>query len=164
MRLLLVLLLSVAAQASWRDALPGARMVGQGEMRWFGLKLYRAELLSHSGKYDPQQGHALVLTYARSFKADRIIDASLEQMARLGAPKARFDDWAAHMRRGFVDVSEGDALVGVLQPGKGIRFYAGERLTADIDDPEFARWFFAIWLDARTSEPGLRKQLLGGAP
>jgi hypothetical protein len=31
----------------------------------------------------------------------------------------------------------------------------------NIDDAEFARAFFAIWLDPKTSEPSLRKQLLG---
>jgi len=33
-----------------------------------------------------------------------------------------------------------------------------------IEDPEFARASFAIWFDPRTSEPVLRRQLLGETP
>lgn len=38
------------------------------------------------------------------------------------------------------------------------------RPAGEIADPEFARLFFGIWLDARTSEPGLRQTLLAGTP
>jgi hypothetical protein len=34
-------------------------------------------------------------------------------------------------------------------------------LLGTIDDPVFARAFFAIWLDPRTREPQLRNRLLG---
>ncbi|WP_374538713.1 chalcone isomerase family protein [Chitinimonas taiwanensis] len=165
-RLILALLASGCmglAQASWRDVLPGAQAVGAGEMRWFGLKLYDAQLFSSAKPLDPRRPYALVLTYARQFQAKRIVAASLEQMEKLGAPKAQFPRWAEYMQRGFVDVQAGERITGVHLPGQGARFYAGERLTAAIDDPEFAQWFFAIWLDAKTSEPGLRRQLLGEA-
>jgi hypothetical protein len=42
-----------------------------------------------------------------------------------------------------------------------VRFFRNGTPIGDIDDREFARAFFAIWLDPRTSEPELRKQLLG---
>ncbi|GAB3249378.1 chalcone isomerase family protein [Chitinimonas naiadis] len=163
-RLCLLLCLALPAQAGWRDVLADAKPVGAGDMRWLGLKLYRAELYSSSGRYVAGQPFALALTYARSFKASRIIDASLDQMRRQGAPSARLDSWAASMRQAFVDVNEGDTLTGVYLPGKGARFYAGDKPTADIDDPEFAHWFFSIWLGQATSEPRLRQQLLGSAP
>ncbi|WP_269533302.1 chalcone isomerase family protein [Chitinimonas sp. BJYL2] len=155
--------LLVQAEASWRHDLPDVQPVGQGAMRWFGLKLYDAELYTPTGRFDQRAPHALRLRYARSLKAERIVEASLDQMQRLGAPAQSFPTWAKQMRRAFIDVDQGDTLTGVHLPGKGVRFYAGEQLTASIDDPEFARWFFAIWLDPATSEPGLRRQLIGEA-
>lgn len=152
------------SHAEWRDDLPSAKPVGQGEMRWFGLRLYRADLFSADGRYDPQQPFALALTYARTLQAERIVQASLDEMQKLGAPTARFGAWRDAMRRAFVDVREGDVLTGVYLPNKGARFYFGDKLTASIDDPEFARWFFAIWLDPHTSEPRLRRALIGGGP
>lgn len=160
----LACVLALPARAGWREDLPAAQPVGEGSMRWFGLTLYHAALFCQDGRYTPAQSCALQLRYARSFKAERIVAASLEQMRKLGAPSARFDDWRVQMQRAFVDVAAGDSLTGVHLPGRGARFYAGERQTAQIDDPEFARWFFAIWLDPASSEPALRRQLIGGAP
>jgi len=48
----------------------------------------------------------------------------------------------------------------VYQPGQGATFFHRERQTGQISD-ELARHFFAIWLDPRSSEPGLRQALLG---
>ena len=59
------------------------------------------------------------------------------------------------------NVKTGDVIVGVLKPNQGAEFYHQSRLSGRIDDIDFARTFFAIWLDERTSEPELRKRLLG---
>ncbi len=65
------------------------------------------------------------------------------------------------MRRLFPDVAEGDALSGEHQPGVGARFARNGRPLGEVADPGFSRAFFSIWLDPRTSEPGLRAALLG---
>ena len=72
---------------------------------------------------------------------------------------ARLDAWGAQMARIFPDVRDGDHLLGVWRP-EGAYFYQGERLIGSIRDAEFARAFFAIWLDPRSSAPGLRAALL----
>jgi hypothetical protein len=65
------------------------------------------------------------------------------------------------MEQIFPDVRAGDTLIGVYRPGAGAQFYHQERLVGQIDDPEFARAFFSIWLDPRTREPRLRERLIG---
>jgi hypothetical protein len=67
------------------------------------------------------------------------------------------------MMSAFVDVKAGDTLCGAFLPGQGVRFYANDHLTVQIDDLAFARAFFAIWLDPRTRAPRLRRDLLGPA-
>jgi hypothetical protein len=62
------------------------------------------------------------------------------------------------------DVDAGDFLTGVNVPKLGVRFYQNGQPIGAIDDLEFAQAFFGIWLDPRTSEPVLRKQLLGEMP
>jgi hypothetical protein len=64
------------------------------------------------------------------------------------------------MDRVFPDIRPGDRLVGVMVPGREARFYSQDRLLGTVPDPEFARAFFGIWLDERTSEPGLRARML----
>lgn len=49
-------------------------------------------------------------------------------------------------------------------PGEGTRFFHNGRSTSAVADPAFARLFFGIWLAATTSEPGLRRQLIGSGP
>jgi hypothetical protein len=58
-------------------------------------------------------------------------------------------------------VAAGDRLTGIHLPGQGARFLANGRPTADVNDPEFARLFFGIWLSDKTPEPQLRLALLG---
>ncbi|MEI8646244.1 chalcone isomerase family protein [Pseudoalteromonas sp. Hal040] len=41
-------------------------------------------------------------------------------------------------------------------------FYFNDKELGQIDDKRFADNFLAIWLSADTSEPSLRKQLIGG--
>jgi hypothetical protein len=57
--------------------------------------------------------------------------------------------------------ASGEVIHGLHLPQRGAEFYHQGRLTGRIEDVEFARAFFAIWLDPRTREPGLRASLLG---
>ncbi|WP_394791201.1 chalcone isomerase family protein, partial [Rhodoferax sp.] len=65
------------------------------------------------------------------------------------------------MTRVIPDVKKGEHLTGVNRPGAGAQFYYQGKAIGSIADPEFARAFFAIWLDARTREPELRQSLIG---
>lgn len=145
-----------------RALAPSWTVLGQGEMRWFGLRLYSAELWSSRERFDPEQTFALRITYARRFEGARLASASVDEMRRLGyQDAAQLTRWQQTMNRVFPDVGEGDVLTGVYLPERGAAFYLGQRSLGEIEDREFARAFFAIWLDPRTREPALRQQLLG---
>lgn len=149
-----------------REALPGARLVGQGRLRFFGLAIYDARLwLDGAPGPEPwQQPLALELAYARELVGEQIAERSLQEMRRVGdvsAPQA--ERWLAQMRQLFPDVRAGDRLTGVHRPGEGARFFLNGRRLGEVADAAFARQFFAIWLSPRTSEPALRAQLLGEA-
>jgi hypothetical protein len=66
------------------------------------------------------------------------------------------------MRGVFPDVREGSRLIGIYLPRRGAQFHSGERFLGSVEDTEFARRFFEIWLDPRTQVPELRAALLGG--
>ncbi len=57
------------------------------------------------------------------------------------------------MSQAFVDVKDGTRITGVFLPEQGCRFYVDGQLQHVIDDPEFARAFFSIWLDPQTAAP-----------
>ena len=154
------------AQAGWQDALPEARLVGGGDLRLFGFRIYTARLWSPTEPFRADAPFALELTYHRNIEREDLVAASLKEIRRLNGAAigaAQLQRWQAQMRQAFVDVRPGERIIGVYLPQQGARFYAGTRLQHVIADPEFARAFFAIWLDPRTRNPELRARLLGDA-
>jgi hypothetical protein len=142
---------------------PEWRPLGSGQMRWFGLRLYDAELWISGERFVPERPHALALRYHRAIAAERLVESSIAEMRRLGVQdEARLAVWRDALARAFPSVAPNESIVGMHLPGRGAVFWHDGRRTAEIDDPELARWFFAIWLDERTREPALRARLLGG--
>ena len=74
-----------------------------------------------------------------------------------------WDRFIYSMKRVFPDVRAGTRITGVYLGERGARFYVDGTLAGAIEDEAFARAFFAIWLDPRTSAPALRTALLSGA-
>ncbi len=152
-------------------ALPGARLSGSAELRWWGLDIYRAWLWVGPSGLDTNrlgaQAFALELRYARSLRGRDIADKSAELIERLGLGSAeQRRAWHASMRDMFPDVHAGDTLVGLYVPdargGARTRFVFDGRDIGDIEGRDFAQAFFSIWLSPRTSEPALRQALLAG--
>lgn len=153
-----------AAPAPIDAHLTGARVAGQGTFRWFGLKIYTAQLWVGDKGYQAGAPFVLDLVYARKLEGNKIAQASDEQMAKIGAgTPAQRVAWLARMKEIFPDVKDGSRISGVFLPGAGARFYLDGRPLAAVPDPEFARAFFAIWLDPATTAPDLRAALLKDA-
>jgi hypothetical protein len=142
--------------------MPEVKLRGGGEQTFLGVSIYDGYYWGPGGSWSPDKPFALELVYHRSLNGAMIAERSAEEMTRLGygTPHQR-ERWTQQMRRIFPDVDEGDCLIGVNLPHEGVRFFRNGTPIGNIDDREFARAFFAIWLDPRTSEPSLRKKLLG---
>ena len=160
-----VLFCAAPVQArDWHADLPQAKVVGQGELHWFGLSIYSATLWSESKPFNLAAPFALELTYHRSISGARFVRTSIEEMRRLSDQTVSADKlqrWEALMSRAFPNVQDGDQLIGIFIPQQGCRFYDATKLLVEIDDPEFARAFFAIWFDPRSQDSSLRANLMG---
>lgn len=146
-----------------RDEVPQAVLQGTGTYRWFGLAIYNAALWLPAGSNpDMRQRFALDLTYARNLYGDKIAEASIDEIdkLKLGTTEKR-QQWLQQMKGIFPDVKEGNRITGIHIPNEAARFYLNGKFLGEIRDPEFARSFFAIWLDKKTSAPDLRSKLLG---
>ena len=153
-----------AAPAHIETHLNEPRVAGQGPFTWFGLRIYDAELWVGPKGYQPNEPFVLDLRYARKLDGVKIAEASAEQMAKVGAGTAsQRAAWLARMKEIFPNVKDGSRISGVFLPAGGARFYLDGRPLAAVPDPEFARAFFAIWLDPGTSARGLRAALLKDA-
>lgn len=163
---LVLMMWAGAACADWRGDVQAAKLIGEGDFSVLGFRLYRAQLWSERVPVDYDERFALHIVYARGIKRERLANTGIEEIKRLAAapiPADTLERWRADMMQAFVDVGPGDQLSAVYLPDKGVRFYAGDHLTAEVDDPAFARAFFGIWLDPSTRAPTLRKHLLGMA-
>lgn len=146
--------------------LPEARLAGEGDLRWYGLRVYTAQLWVGPEGLRPEQSasapFALELRYATGLKGALVAERSAQEIERLGfGDPQRRSRWLDAMRRLFpAEIARGDRLTGVHQPGVATRFYHNDRPLGTVDDPDFGRAFFAIWLDERTVAPSLREALL----
>lgn len=156
---------ALAAPPEVARELPGARLQGQGRLRYLGLHVYDAMLWTAqplAADEAERAALALELRYARALRGVLIAERSLSEMKRIG----EFDDadaarWLEAMTRLFPDVSAGDRITGVHRPGEGARFHVNGRFVGEVAEAVFARLFFGIWLSPRTSQPKLRSALLG---
>ena len=167
--LLLVLASLLAGNAAWaHPQLPGSRLQGEATLHYFGLRVYHARLwtLPDFRTTQPvEQPMVLELEYLRDFKGQAIAERSLQEMQRTAPiPEAQARRWLAEMQRIFPDVKAGDRISGQHLPDQGVRFSHNGRPRGLVDDPDFARLFFGIWLSPGTSEPGMRVALLGLTP
>lgn len=158
--------LAAMASEAGPATLPGSRLAGRGLLRFWGLEVYQASLWVRPD-FQPEafadHSFALELEYRRAFQAGAIAERSIQEMRRL-APfsEAQARRWQLALEQFLPNVRPGDRIVGLHRPGQGTRFEQGGRLLGEIDDPEFARLFFGIWLSAATSAPALREALLAG--
>ena len=146
-------------------ALPRARLQGSGTLRYFGLAIYEARLWAApefaAGRYDAHP-FALELRYARKLEGAAIAERSITEMRRVGPfDAAQAKAWLELLTQAFPDVKPGDRLTGVRGPDGTTRFYRNGQPTSSIADAEFGRLFFGIWLSGNSSEPALRRELIG---
>ena len=147
------------ASTATDSPLAGFSRWGSGEFRRFGFLVYEASLWA-AGDDPARPPLALQLTYKRNIAGKDIAEASVKEIRNLGmADETRLKFWGGQMERIFPDVRPGDQITGLYLPS-GARFFDNDRLIGVIGEPDFARAFFAIWLDARTSAPELRAALL----
>lgn len=156
-----------AAAQTGHPQLAGARLQGEATMRFFGMRVYNARLWAAPDfRADQPVGQALVLEleYLLSLKGQAIAERSLQEMRRAGGfSEAQAQRWLEQMRALFPDVRPGDRLSGLLEPGVAASFWLNGKALGRVEDGDFARLFFGIWLAPTTSEPAMRLALLGQA-
>lgn len=144
--------------------LPEHRLQGTARLTVYGFKVYDSRLWvapGFSSENFANQAFGLELDYLRDFKSDAIVDRSLTEMRRFGMFTAeQASTWRLAMLRAIPNVNKGDRIMGINSPGDGATFWLNGQRSGDIQDAEFARLFFSIWLSPKTSHPKMRASLL----
>lgn len=159
---------------AWSHDLPQARLQGEGDFRWFGLRIYRAQLWVAAPWPEPQRGSepapwlaqpfVLQIQYYRAISREQFVDATLEEIERIHGGRYQPEQlarWRAALMAMWQDVQAEDVLSALHQPGTGCRFYARTQVLGELADADFAEAFFSIWLHPNSRDRGLRRQLIG---
>jgi hypothetical protein len=144
------------------DYIPQAKVQGEGRLRVLFWQVYDAVLYVPETGYQADGTYALSLTYLMDFEGAEIAKRSRSEIADQGFnDDTLLDLWEVQMRDVFPNVKEGDTIIGVRDSDGHARFYHNGAAIGSLKDNQFSNAFFGIWLSPNTSEPKLRKKLLG---
>ncbi|MDH5246503.1 MAG: chalcone isomerase family protein [Betaproteobacteria bacterium] len=141
---------------------PGLRAQGGGLLSFFGISVYDGWYWSDARGWPDAGPYALDLHYHRNLDGDKIAQRSVDEIAQLGyGTEAERSGWRAQLTRILPNVRRGDRLTGVTTDASAVRFFHNGVRIGEIAEPGFARAFFGIWLDPKTSQTDFRAKLLG---
>jgi Chalcone isomerase-like len=149
------------------QALDQARKLGQSRLVVFGFNIYDAKLWAEPdfvpANYS-RSDFALEIRYLRNFSGSSLAERSLKEMRNLATVSdAQAQSWLEQMRTTFPDVKKGDQLIGIHRVDGTSSFVMNGKPIGDVRDAEFNRLFFGIWLSSKSSEPKMRRELIGAA-
>ncbi|MGC9459638.1 chalcone isomerase family protein [Vibrio genomosp. F10] len=138
--------------------------VGTGEMSYLFWTIYEAEYYSgqHAITGEPDKNRqALKIEYLKSIESKALIQATIEQWQHLNYDANDIEQWAASLENLWPNVEPGNTLTLLLEEDGRSEFYFNNELIGTIGSESFGTAFLSIWLSEKTSEPELRRQLLG---
>ncbi|MFM7332350.1 MAG: chalcone isomerase family protein [Brachymonas sp.] len=142
-----------------------AKVQGQARLKVYGFNIYDAKLWVSEGfsaENYAQEPFALELKYLRNFSGEMIAERSLKEMQRIGDVSAeKSAQWLDVMKKTFPDVKKGDQLIGIHRPDGSASFVLNGKSVGEVKDAQFNRLFFGIWLSPKSSEPKMRRELIG---
>lgn len=153
---------SAAAVESVLKQIPDAKVVGQGKLSLVFWDIYDATLYAPNGKLSPSKSFALSIRYKQEIDGRDIADRSVQEIRKQGYhDEIRLAAWNSQLKMIFPNVKDGSVLSALFFPGDKTVFYSGDKQIGVIADAEFGRLFSDIWIGPQTSEPQLRRKLLG---
>lgn len=139
------------------------QLQGLGRLNFWGFHVYDANL--YRGAAKDSQEFALELKYQRSFTGEAIANRTADEMKNLGVSDTQATAWGKELASILPNVEPGQTIAAVYSPKQGTSFFYEGKKISQIQGADFAKAFFGIWLDSKTSVPKLRAELLGqGCP
>lgn len=171
-RHLLVSTLSLVLMPSFAKAspvelpriVPNPQKVGTGRLVVLMVPVLDATLYGPDGNWSSHQPFALHIEHLRHLDGDGTTRRIISEMRGVGFhDELKLAVWRRQLKAILPDVQPGETtMLGRAASGSTLFFHC-EHLIGEIADPLFSETFFAICLGPKTSQPGLRKQLLGEA-
>jgi hypothetical protein len=145
-----------------QQQLSNAQILGQGRLSFFLIDVYDIALYTSTKAYDANQNYALKIDYLIHIKGRDIAERTINEIKKQkNNDPEKLAQWKHALLSFFPDVDKGVSLTGFKDKNLHTQFYRNNTWIGAVNDPQFTEYFFAIWLAERTTEPALRKKLLG---
>jgi hypothetical protein len=144
-----------------RSMFKSEQAFGESTLTWLFMDVYKISLWTDKDKWDAGYAYALSILYFMEFTTDDLVDKTIEEMKRLGAPVSKLESYRTKLIKLFPPVKSGDRITAYFDSGRVLFFYNGTK-TGVVDDPTFSKYFSYIWLSPQTERPEVRQQLLEG--
>ncbi len=135
-------------------------VVGKARFSVLFWDIYDSALFSSSGKYQTNENFLFEITYLRDIEGEELLQRTIEQWQHIGIDAEIYQTYVNQLERLWPDIKAGDQLSLWVTPSESIFFY-NQNYLGTIDGNSFGETFTAIWLSPKTSQPKLRKKLLG---
>jgi len=154
--------------AFMQSHVPSAKINGDAELRRYGKPVYEAVLYVNPNSFSPddltREPFAIDLAYQKACTGRTVTGDIASAMRDMGAgTSAQRKDWNAQLGRFLPDLAVNDHLTAVFSPGQGTAFFRNGEKIGDVGGNGFARAFFGIWLNTKSTMPGVRQGLLNGS-
>jgi hypothetical protein len=138
-------------------------VIGKAKFSVLFWDIYQSTLLTTSGNYPiKNKQHQLLfeINYLKDISRDELIERTVQQWQHIGIKTANYQDYIPALKRIWPNIKKGDTLSLVIT-NQNSAFYFNQQYIGSINDAAFGQRFIDIWLARNTSQPKLRKQLLG---
>lgn len=147
----------------------GLQPVGFGSLTWFGFSIYDASLWTRDGTFNYRSNDlsqslpaALHITYQKEIASTALAERTTQEWKRLDIFSSnQRKAWQQRLVTIWPTVKPGDSITTLVTRDRKTYFYYNHELIAVVDDTTFGTALLSIWLDANTSEPQLRRELIG---
>lgn len=135
--------------------------VGEGDMRWLFMDLYRAEYFSEGADGQGAPPVALKLHYRRDISSNALVKATISEWERMNREHEELSTWSRALEEIWPDVKKNDEIVLFVDADKVSTFYLNNNELGRISDTDFYKYFLDIWMSADARNQSLRFKLLG---
>ena len=165
----LLALLIIIPSLSWstedkQEGFQSPKLIGEGTLKVLMWEVYDLRLYTDGTAFSWQDKFMLEFDYSRELEKESVIDASLKEFKL--QPNVTDKDikaWEMYLEQVIQPVQKGEkATIQWVPDGQIIFHYEGSK-PVFIENKQFARAFFNIWLGEQTSRPKLRSELLGNS-
>ena len=166
MKKLLTLLILIPS-LSWtneikQEVFQTPKLIGEGTLKVLMWEVYDLRLFTDGTPFSWSDKFMLEFDYSRELKKESVIDASLKEFKlQPNVTDKNIEAWKVYLEQVIQSVQKGTKASIMWVPEGQIVFNYEGSTPSTIENEDFARAFFNIWLGEKTSRPKLRSQLLG---